>query len=326
MIKLFLAKPPKTVPALAVIPIENDASFHVSDVAICSSSSCASFIVPASFEPSRRPPVTFHRIQRRLRRPYGRESQIMFEPELDSLPAVGIYNGFCSPSATRIRRHALRTPFTQLVSDVLLQRILFRAIVAVIGHGGAPNLNSLGKNYSASLAARELNRIVCLNAFELFSAEPQLKQNSLPQRVQVRSANHVRYCNNRNEQNSLQYITDQLSELRAKAWRRDCACWKGAEAGLYIRRAGSDHLASNNYLGLTTHKALRKAALDAVKRYGAGAGAVRTIAGTMKLHMELEEQIATFRTWKLASFSIGFTANAGNGFGGAWQGRLDHLG
>jgi glycine C-acetyltransferase len=63
---------------------------------------------------------------------------------------------------------------------------------------------------------------------------------------------------------------------------------------------------------LTTHKALRKAALDAVKRYGAGAGAVRTIAGTMKLHMELEEQIAAFKNVEACVvFQSGFTANAG---------------
>jgi len=69
------------------------------------------------------------------------------------------------------------------------------------------------------------------------------------------------------------------------------------------------NLASNNYLGLTTHKALRKAALDAVKRYGVGAGAVRTIAGTMKLHMELEEQIGRSNVEACVCF-IGLTANA----------------
>ncbi|MFL6445110.1 MAG: glycine C-acetyltransferase, partial [Candidatus Sulfotelmatobacter sp.] len=72
------------------------------------------------------------------------------------------------------------------------------------------------------------------------------------------------------------------------------------------------NLASNNYLGLTTHKALRKAALEAVRKYGAGAGAVRTIAGTMKLHMELEQQIARFKNVEACVvFQSGFTANAG---------------
>ncbi|MGB7466771.1 MAG: aminotransferase class I/II-fold pyridoxal phosphate-dependent enzyme, partial [Candidatus Acidiferrum sp.] len=72
------------------------------------------------------------------------------------------------------------------------------------------------------------------------------------------------------------------------------------------------NLASNNYLGLTSHKALRKAALEAVRKLGVGAGAVRTIAGTMKLHMDLEEQIAKFKhTEACVVFQSGFTANAG---------------
>jgi glycine C-acetyltransferase len=72
------------------------------------------------------------------------------------------------------------------------------------------------------------------------------------------------------------------------------------------------NLASNNYLGLTTHKALRKAAVEAAKKDGAGAGAVRTIAGTMQLHMPLEEQIAKFKNVEACVvFQSGFTANAG---------------
>jgi len=72
------------------------------------------------------------------------------------------------------------------------------------------------------------------------------------------------------------------------------------------------NLSSNNYLGLTTHRALRRAALEATRRWGVGAGAVRTIAGTMKIHMELEEQIARFKnTEACVVFQSGFTANAG---------------
>jgi glycine C-acetyltransferase len=72
------------------------------------------------------------------------------------------------------------------------------------------------------------------------------------------------------------------------------------------------NLSSNNYLGLTTHPKLRRAAVDAVRRWGAGAGAVRTIAGTMRIHMELEEQIARFKqTEACVVFQSGFTANAG---------------
>jgi glycine C-acetyltransferase len=72
------------------------------------------------------------------------------------------------------------------------------------------------------------------------------------------------------------------------------------------------NLGSNNYLGLATHRALRRAALDAVRRLGVGAGAVRTIAGTMRPHIELEEQIARFKgTEACVVFQSGFTANAG---------------
>jgi len=72
------------------------------------------------------------------------------------------------------------------------------------------------------------------------------------------------------------------------------------------------NLSSNNYLGLTTHRALRKAALEAVRRLGVGSGAVRTIAGTMKIHMDLEEQIARFKgTEACVVFQSGFAANAG---------------
>ena len=49
------------------------------------------------------------------------------------------------------------------------------------------------------------------------------------------------------------------------------------------------NLASNNYLGLTTHPKLREAALDATRKYGVGSGAVRTISGTMSIHMQLED-------------------------------------
>ena len=111
----------------------------------------------------------------------------------------------------------------------------------------------------------------------------------------------------------LAYLHEQLEELKAK--------------GLYFRLrvleseqkpvANFDgreviNLSSNNYLGLTTHRALRRAALEATRRWGVGAGAVRTIAGTMKIHMELEEQIARFKnTEACVVFQSGFTANAG---------------
>src|SRR6267143_4886311 len=92
------------------------------------------------------------------------------------------------------------------------------------------------------------------------------------------------------KQNPLHYITDQLKELRAGGVAPKLRVLEGEQKPVCIFDGREViNLASNNYLGLTTHKALRKAALDAVKRYGVGAGAVRTIAGTMRLHMELEE-------------------------------------
>jgi glycine C-acetyltransferase len=72
------------------------------------------------------------------------------------------------------------------------------------------------------------------------------------------------------------------------------------------------NLASNNYLGLCNDKRLEEAAIAATLKYGAGSGAVRTIAGTMRIHMELEEKIAAFKNVEACVvFQSGFTANAG---------------
>src|SRR5438093_8615625 len=72
------------------------------------------------------------------------------------------------------------------------------------------------------------------------------------------------------------------------------------------------NLSSNNYLGLTTHPKLREAALEATRRLGVGSGSVRTIAGTMDIHMELERRLADFKkTEAVVVFQSGFAANAG---------------
>ena len=72
------------------------------------------------------------------------------------------------------------------------------------------------------------------------------------------------------------------------------------------------NLASNNYLGLTTHPKLIEAAVEATRKFGVGSGAVRTISGTMKLHMDLEERIARFKhSEACVAFQSGFAANAG---------------
>src|SRR5881296_2782500 len=72
------------------------------------------------------------------------------------------------------------------------------------------------------------------------------------------------------------------------------------------------NLSSNNYLGLTTHPKLREAALEATRTLGVGSGSVRTIAGTMAIHMELERRLADFKkTEAVVVFQSGFAANAG---------------
>src|SRR5260370_36684420 len=93
-------------------------------------------------------------------------------------------------------------------------------------------------------------------------------------------------------QNSLQYVSDELKELRAKGVAPRLRVLEGGQKPVCIFDGKEViNLASNNYLGLTRHKALRKAALDAVKRYGAGAGAVRTIGGTRTVPGGLESEI-----------------------------------
>jgi glycine C-acetyltransferase len=84
------------------------------------------------------------------------------------------------------------------------------------------------------------------------------------------------------------------------------------------------NLASNNYLGLTTHPKLREAALEATRKFGVGSGAVRTISGTMSVHMQLEERIARFKNVEASVvFQSGFAANSGTV--AALLGPEDHI-
>ncbi len=85
-------------------------------------------------------------------------------------------------------------------------------------------------------------------------------------------------------------------------------------AGGRVRMNGKEvvNLSSNNYLGLANHPKVRQAALEAVEKWGVGAGAVRWIGGTMSVHQELEERLAKFKhTEAVLVFTGGFTANAG---------------
>ena len=84
------------------------------------------------------------------------------------------------------------------------------------------------------------------------------------------------------------------------------------------------NLASNNYLGLANHPKLVEAAVAATLCFGVGSGAVRTIAGTMRIHMEFEEKIARFKNVEACVvFQSGFAANAGTV--GAILGKEDFI-
>jgi len=113
--------------------------------------------------------------------------------------------------------------------------------------------------------------------------------------------------------NPLTYLTDQLDELKAKGTHFKLRVLEDEQAPVCTFDGKKViNLASNNYLGLTTHPKLREAALEATRRLGVGSGAVRTIAGTMKVHMELEEKIARFKNVEACVvFQSGFAANAG---------------
>jgi glycine C-acetyltransferase len=113
--------------------------------------------------------------------------------------------------------------------------------------------------------------------------------------------------------NPLSYLTDQLDELMAKGTHFKLRVLEDEQAPVCTFDGKKViNLASNNYLGLTTHPKLREAALEATRKYGVGSGAVRTIAGTMKIHMDLEEKIARFKNVEACVvFQSGFAANAG---------------
>src|SRR5712672_438760 len=111
----------------------------------------------------------------------------------------------------------------------------------------------------------------------------------------------------------LSYLADQMNELKQKGTHVNLRVLQDAQAPeCTVDGKHVINLASNNYLGLTTHPKLREAAIAATKKYGVGSGAVRTVSGTMSIHMELEEKIARFKnTEACVVFQSGFTANAG---------------
>jgi glycine C-acetyltransferase len=111
----------------------------------------------------------------------------------------------------------------------------------------------------------------------------------------------------------LAHLTAQLDELRQRGTYFKLRVLDD-EQGPVCTYDGKRviNLASNNYLGLCDHPKLREASIAATQKYGVGSGAVRTIAGTMRIHMELEEKIAAFKGVEACVvFQSGFAANAG---------------
>jgi glycine C-acetyltransferase len=111
----------------------------------------------------------------------------------------------------------------------------------------------------------------------------------------------------------LSYLTDILNELKEKGTHFRLRVLDDQQAPVcHYDGKQVINLASNNYLGLANHPKLIEAALKATRELGVGSGAVRTIAGTMKIHMDLEERIARFKNVEACVvFQSGFAANAG---------------
>jgi glycine C-acetyltransferase len=111
----------------------------------------------------------------------------------------------------------------------------------------------------------------------------------------------------------LSFLATDLDSLRAQGVYRHLRILDGRQqATASFDGKSVVNLSSNNYLGLTTHPKLVERALAALKEFGVGSGSVRTIAGTMAIHMELERRLATFKHVEaVVVFQSGFAANAG---------------
>ena len=111
----------------------------------------------------------------------------------------------------------------------------------------------------------------------------------------------------------LRFLSDELDSLKEQGLYRRLRVLDGEQkAYTSIDHQSVVNLSSNNYLGLTTHPKLRERALEATRTLGVGSGSVRPIAGTMRIHMELERKLAEFkRTEATVVFQSGFAANAG---------------
>lgn len=111
----------------------------------------------------------------------------------------------------------------------------------------------------------------------------------------------------------LAFLAAALEDIKIQDLYRQLHLIHGAQsARVQVEGKEVVLLSSNNYLGLADHPALREAAIRALERYGCGAGASRSISGSMELHHELEERIARFKGCEAALlFSTGYMANIG---------------
>ncbi|WP_456272978.1 glycine C-acetyltransferase [Bacillus sp. AK031] len=108
-----------------------------------------------------------------------------------------------------------------------------------------------------------------------------------------------------------QFLNENLDDLKGRGLYNEIDPVEGAN-GPIIKIGGRDliNLSSNNYLGLATDERLKEEAIKAVKEYGVGAGAVRTINGTLDIHLELEKKIAEFKGTEAAiAYQSGFNCN-----------------
>lgn len=107
------------------------------------------------------------------------------------------------------------------------------------------------------------------------------------------------------------FLNGNLNELKEQGLYNEIDPVEGPN-GPIIQVRGKDliNLSSNNYLGLATNEDLKKIAKEAIDKYGVGAGAVRTINGTLDLHVKLEEKLAEFKGTEAAiSYQSGFNCN-----------------
>ncbi|RLQ93421.1 glycine C-acetyltransferase [Falsibacillus albus] len=110
-----------------------------------------------------------------------------------------------------------------------------------------------------------------------------------------------------------QFLNENLNDLKERGLYNEIDPVESPN-GPVIKIGGKElvNLSSNNYLGLATNERLKEAAVEAVKEWGVGAGAVRTINGTLALHTRLEEKIAKFKSTEAAiAFQSGFNCNMG---------------